>query len=106
MEEKMTKADQFTDEKYNLMKQTEADLIRDLQAVVKEPEKEAELSAEIFKKHQKWLQIIMPNYSPEIHLGIVSAYDTDTRYQSYYDDKAGKGATKILTRIVKKHLAK
>lgn len=45
----MTKADQFTDEKYNLMKQTEADLIRDLQAVVKEPEKEAELSAEIFK---------------------------------------------------------
>ena len=54
----MTKADQFTDEKYNLMKQTEADLIRDLQAVVKEPEKETELSAEIFKKHQKWLQII------------------------------------------------
>lgn len=48
----------------------------------------------------------MPNYSPEIHLGIVSAYDTDTRYQSYYDDKAGKGATKILSRIVKKHLAK
>ncbi|AWM75422.1 TipAS antibiotic-recognition domain-containing protein [Lactobacillus kullabergensis] len=102
----MSESSQFSEEKYNKMKQTEADLVRDLQAIVKDPSKEADLGDDAFKKHQNWLRIIMPNYSSKIHLGIVDAYDKDTRYQSYYDDKAGKGATKILSRIVKKHLAK
>ncbi|MCX0290425.1 TipAS antibiotic-recognition domain-containing protein [Lactobacillus kullabergensis] len=102
----MAEKSQFTEAKYNKMKQTEADLVRDLQAIVKDPSKEADLSDDVFTKHQIWLRIIMPNYSSKIHLGIVNAYDNDTRYQSYYDDKAGKGATKILSRIVKKHLAK
>ena len=102
----MSEKSQFTEAKYNKMKQTEADLVRDLQAIVKDPSKEADLSDDVFTKHQNWLRIIMPNYSSKIHLGIVDAYDNDTRYQSYYDDKAGKGATKILSRIVKKHLAK
>lgn len=102
----MSESSQFSEEKYNKMKQTEADLVRDLQAIVKDPSKEVDLGDDVFKKHQNWLRIIMPNYSSKIHLGIVDAYDKDTRYQSYYDDKAGKGATKILSRIVKKHLAK
>lgn len=102
----MSESSKFSEEKYNKMKQTEADLVRDLQAIVKDPSKEADLGDDVFKKHQNWLRIIMPNYSSKIHLGIVDAYDKDTRYQSYYDDKAGKGATKILSRIVKKHLAK
>ncbi|RMC55362.1 TipAS antibiotic-recognition domain-containing protein [Lactobacillus sp. ESL0261] len=102
----MSESNEFTEAKYNKMKQTEADLVRDLQEVVKDPAKEAALSDAIFKNHQHWLQIVMPNYSTKIHLGIVNAYDNDTRYQSYYDDKAGKGATKILSRIVKKHLDK
>ena len=102
----MSEKSQFTEAKYNKMKQTEADLVRDLQAIVKDPSKETDLSDDVFTKHQNWLRIIMPNYSRKIHLGIVDAYDKDTRYQSYYDDKAGKGATKILSRIVKKHLAK
>ena len=102
----MSESSQFSEEKYNKLKQTEADLVRDLQAIVKDSSKEADLGDDVFKKHQNWLRIIMPNYSSKIHLGIVDAYDKDTRYQSYYDDKAGKGATKILSRIVKKHLAK
>lgn len=101
-----SKADNFSEEKFNQMKATEADLVRELQQVVKDPSKETELSNTIFQNHQKWLKIIMPNYTPEIHLGIVNGYETDERYQSYYDDKAGKGATKILIKIVKAHLAK
>ena len=102
----MSESSQFSEEKYNKLKQTEADLVRDLQAIVKDSSKEADLGDDVFKKHQNWLRIIMPNYSSKIHLGIVDAYDKDTRYQSYYDDKAGKGATKILSRIVKEHLKK
>lgn len=98
------KAEQFSDEKFNKMKTTEADLVRDLQAVVKEPSKLSALSDAIFTNHQNWLKIIMPNYSKEIHLGIVNGYENDERYQSYYDDKAGKGATKILIDVVKQHL--
>lgn len=100
------KDDQMTEKIYNKMKQTEADLIRDLQAIVKDPTKKDNLSDKVFKNHQAWLKIIMPNYSPELHLGIVNGYETDKRYQSYYDDKAGKGATKILVAIVKDHLKK
>lgn len=100
-----SKADNFSEEKFNQMKATEADLVRELQQVVKDPSKETELSDTIFQNHQKWLKIIMPNYTPEIHLGIVNGYETDERYQSYYDNKAGKGATKILIKIVKAHLA-
>ncbi|WEV70253.1 TipAS antibiotic-recognition domain-containing protein [Lactobacillus sp. ESL0785] len=103
----MTKReDKITEKKFNQLKGTEADLVRDLQKVVQEPTKEAELSDDIFNNHQAWLKVIMPNYSPEIHLGIIKGYETDSRYESYYDDKAGKGATKILIRIVKQHLAK
>lgn len=102
----MAKTNQLTEEKYHKMKETEADLVRDLQAVVNDPKQEKVLSAAILKNHQKWLQIIMPNYSTKIHLSIVNAYDNDTRYQYYYDDKAGKGATKILSKIVKEHLEK
>jgi len=102
----MAEKNQLTEEKYHKMKQTEADLVRNLQAVVNDPKKEKALSEAIFTNHQKWLQIIMPNYSTKIHLGIANAYNNDTRYQSYYDDKAGKGATKILSRIVKQHLEK
>lgn len=100
------KDDQKTEKIYNKMKQTEADLIRDLQGIVKDPSKKSDLSDRVFKNHQTWLKIIMPNYSPELHLGIVKSYETDKRYQSYYDDKAGKGATKILIDIVKEHLIK
>lgn len=102
----MAEKNQLTEEKYHKMKETEANLVRDLQEVVKDPTQEKDLSTAIFKNHQKWLQIIMPNYSTKIHLAIVNAYDNDTRYQSYYDDKAGKGATKILSKIVKNHLEK
>ena len=102
----MAEKNQLTEEKYHKMKETEANLVRDLQGVVNDPKKEKDLSTAIFKNHQKWLQIIMPNYSTKIHLAIVNAYDNDTRYQSYYDDKAGKGATKILSKIVKNHLEK
>ncbi|WP_294836773.1 TipAS antibiotic-recognition domain-containing protein [uncultured Lactobacillus sp.] len=106
MEENMAEKNQLTEEKYHKMKETEVNLVRDLQEVVKDPTQEKDLSTAIFKNHQKWLQIIMPNYSTKIHLAIVNAYDNDTRYQSYYDDKAGKGATKILSKIVKNHLEK
>lgn len=100
------KATDLEEKDFTQMKIIEADLVRELQEVVKDPRKEAELSSTIFKNHQNWLKIIMPNYSSEIHLGLISGYENDKRYQSYYDDKAGKGATKILVRIVKDHLAK
>jgi hypothetical protein len=99
------KADQQTEKNFNKMKVTEADLVRDLQAVVKDPSQISKLSDKIFQNHQKWLKTIMPNYTPEIHLAIVTSYEKDKRYQSYYDDKAGKGATKALIKIINEHLA-
>ncbi|RHW50612.1 hypothetical protein DS833_04880 [Lactobacillus bombicola] len=100
------KADKFAEEKFNKLKKSEADLVRDLQTVISHPEEENKLSKQIFQNHQTWLKIIMPNYSPEIHLSIVNSYQCDKRYRSYYDDKAGKGATKILIKSVKKYLTK
>ncbi|WEV40779.1 TipAS antibiotic-recognition domain-containing protein [Lactobacillus sp. ESL0681] len=103
----MTQAQTDAEEQnYNKLKQTEANLIRNLQAAVKDPSKISKLSNAIFQNHQDWLKVIMPNYSEKIHLGIINGYETDERYQSYYDDKAGKGATKILIKVVKDHLAK
>lgn len=100
------KAADFSEGNFNQMKTIEADLVRELQQVVKNPSKKAELSDAIFKNHQNWLKIIIPNYSSKIHLGIIDGYENDKRYQSYYDDKAGKGASKILISVVKEHLVK
>ncbi|MDF7639038.1 MerR family transcriptional regulator [Lactobacillus sp. ESL0791] len=96
----------MTEAKFNELKEIETQLVNHLQSVLKNPEKEPELGYEIFSEHQQWLRIIMPNYSLKIHLGIITAYENDSRYQDYYDEKAGNGATRLLVKIVKENLEK
>ncbi|MDF7639036.1 TipAS antibiotic-recognition domain-containing protein [Lactobacillus sp. ESL0791] len=96
----------MTETRFDELKKTEAGLVNNLHLVLQNPEKEDELSDTIFAEHQNWLKLIMPNYSTKIHQELIKKYDTDPQYQYYYDEKAGKGATKILVRIAKKYLGK
>jgi len=93
-------------ERYNKLKETETDLVKNLETVLRDPSREEKLSDQIFRDHQTWLQIVMPNYSPKLHLSIIKLYETEPRFQDYYDHKTGKGATKILIKAVKEHLSK
>ncbi|WP_063507716.1 TipAS antibiotic-recognition domain-containing protein [Lactobacillus acetotolerans] len=92
--------------RYDKLKETETDLVKNLETVLRDPSREDKLSDQIFRDHQTWLQIVMPNYSPKLHLSIIKLYETEPRFQDYYDHKAGKGATKILVKAVKEHLNK
>lgn len=78
----------------------EHQLIGDLKTILREPDKKETLASQIFKLHQAWIQIIMPNYSLQIHRGIAQIYLSDKRFQAYYDQKAGSGATKMLVGII------
>lgn len=98
--------EEMSKERYNKLKETETDLVRNLETVLRDPSREEKLSDQIFRDHQTWLQIVMPNYSPKLHLSIIKLYETEPRFQDYYDHKTGKGATKILIKAVKEHLSK
>ncbi|MGL5634123.1 MAG: MerR family transcriptional regulator [Sarcina sp.] len=57
---------------------------------------------EIFNLHKEWLSFTI-RYSKNVHVGIAKMYTLDERFTKYYDDKSGKGATKVLEAIVEKY---
>lgn len=71
----------------------ESELIYYLQ---KEPLSEAE-QQRIVQLHQQWLQQYAPDYSPVYHRQLAHLYQSDERFQQYYDQKAGSGAAKRLS---------
>ncbi|GGG30522.1 MerR family transcriptional regulator [Lysinibacillus alkalisoli] len=50
--------------------------------------------------HKEWLCYFMPQYSEDLHKGIVTGYLADDRFIKYYDTKAGEGATQYLVEAV------
>ncbi|EOT45884.1 MULTISPECIES: MerR family transcriptional regulator [Enterococcus] len=59
---------------------------------------------EVVALHAKWLTQSAPFYTTEYHRQLAELYRLDDRFQSYYDQKAGDGAAKRLSSIIKEIL--
>lgn len=52
--------------------------------------------------HSEWIAMQWGEgtYSPAAHVSLAQSYATDSRFISYYDSKAGKGATQFLMNTI------
>lgn len=92
------KLQQLSEVDYEMMQDTEAQLLQALQHYLSEPTKTG--AATIFQLHKTWLQFSWPNYSLKAHQGLAQLYLADSRFTAYYDQKAGEGATAALVAII------
>ena len=86
---------------YQQMQTTEADLARDLQCYLENPNVPSALAQQIFTAHQTWLQLTSPKYSLAMHRGIAALYVADERFAAYYtalvgDQRAATGLKSII----------
>lgn len=53
---------------------------------VKSADTSSELSTELCRSHQEWIQSYWPNYTKEAHMSLVEMYLVDDRFKKYYED--------------------
>jgi len=82
---------------YQAMQATEAQLLTDLKT---KPALASPIARRIYQNHKKWLSYNWPTYTAAMHRNLAAMYQADDRFQSYYDDRAGQGATALLCQII------
>lgn len=87
---------QLSVEQFATMQQAERQLIELLKTTLANSETIPANQATIYQLHKQWLTYTWPKYSTAAHRGLADMYLADERFTSYYDDRAGKGATQIL----------
>ena len=85
---------------YTTMQTTEAQLLADLKT---RPALDSPVSQRIYDAHKRWLCYSWSNYSAEMHRNLAAMYQADDRFQSYYDNRAGQGAAKLLCQIIDRY---
>jgi len=91
---------------YNNMQDTERNMIDKLQHYMQADKLDINLGQEIYNLHKNWLLFNLDNVTPEVHMSIANSYIEDDRFRQYYDNKAGKGATTVLQRIIVQYAKK
>lgn len=91
LEESGKKLMGLSEEAYGAWKALDEEILSALGAAVRAGEdpagKEGQRIAEL---HRQWLEVTLPQYTPQIHRGIASMYVEDKRFSAYYDrDVAG-----------------
>lgn len=61
---------------------------------------------ELCRLHERWLRLRWPEgaYSKDAHLGLAEGYLRDERFRTYYDTRAGVGATDFLVCALRDYL--
>ncbi|GEK29314.1 MerR family transcriptional regulator [Furfurilactobacillus siliginis] len=90
----------LTKDQYDQMQTLEQQLFTDLRTYVADGETDTKLAQRIFETHRDWLKITWPKYSATAHRGLGDLYANDSRFASYYDDRAGAHAASALTKII------
>lgn len=81
------------------IKLVEKQLFEQLAAYVSKPNLQGEIAHEIFELHKLWLSFTLPEYSADMHKGIVTMYVEDERFKMYYDEKE-PGSAEALYQII------
>lgn len=88
---------------YQRGQEAETALITDLQrALANTTEPTAAALTQIYTDHRAWLEVMWPQYTPEMHRNLMTMYEADSRFADYYNDKVGSArATALLIRAVR-----
>ncbi|MDH6363578.1 DNA-binding transcriptional MerR regulator [Enterococcus sp. PF1-24] len=99
-EEPVTAANQrwgnLTEADYQAMQTTEKELFQQLTQLTQAKDLTAPEAQAVYQLHKQWLSYSMPNYSTEIHKGLVDMYLADERFAEYYNQKVNSEATQWL----------
>lgn len=101
MKQSNKKFSNLTEEQYQKMNETEKNLISLLRSSLSADADVSEVKRKLVDLHKEWLSYTWPSYSVEAHKGLAEMYLVDERFTAYYDEKAGKGATKLLAEAIK-----
>lgn len=101
VKESNAKMMKLTEEEYNEMEKTSAEILRLLEDAVKnEEDPTGGAGVKIAELHKKWLGFTWASYSKEAHAGLAQMYVDDERFTAYYD-KNIKGCAQFLCDAVK-----
>lgn len=77
-----------------------------LRRAMAEADPTGEAATKLARMHERWIRIHWgEGYSREAHLDLVRHYMVDSRYRSYYEDAAGKGALEFLVEVLEAYLS-
>jgi TipAS antibiotic-recognition domain. len=82
------------------MQTLEQQLIANLVELKQHPDLNSQLARDIYQEHKQWLLYTLPNYTAQIHRGLVDMYLGDERFAKYYNDKAQTEIVKLLHDVV------
>ena len=83
---------------WNDKEQLENAIIEQLVEVMRAGDTSGEAAQQLAQMHARWIALQWGEgaYSREAHLQLARGYLVDERFVAYYDERAGKGATKTL----------
>lgn len=91
------------EEDFNKMGNIEKELFDLLKVILESNNIEGEEGKKVYELHRAWLSFTWPKYTKEAHIGLANMYLQDERFESYYNERVDKGATKILRDCIVKH---
>jgi len=87
---------------YAAMQATEQQLIADLKVVLASGDMTTTTAKRVYRNHKKWLSYTWPKYTAAMHRNLALMYQADERFQAYYDERAGQGASAALCAIIER----
>lgn len=93
----------LSEEDFQKMKQTEEDMFAALIEVQRTKDLTSKAASTVYEKHKEWLSFTWNFYTKEAHANLAQMYVNDERFTSYYEERAGKGAAKLLCDIITEH---
>lgn len=91
---------------WNSLQELEESIIQQLQLAMQSGEITGPEAQELVSLHTTWIRTHWPEgaYSREAHLGLAQGYLADERFCTYYDSRAGEGATNFLVEVLEANL--
>jgi len=77
-------------------------LIADLKVVLASGDMTTTTAKRVYRNHKKWLSYTWPKYTAAMHRNLALMYQADERFQAYYDERAGQGASAALCAIIER----
>ena len=87
---------QMTEEQLESVNKLEESLFTRLQEGLLQLQPSEDVTLEIAELHKRWLCFYWQIYTYEAHEALSNMYLKDERFQNYYDEKVGQGATNLL----------
>ncbi|MGN7479663.1 MerR family transcriptional regulator [Solibacillus silvestris] len=101
VEASYSKLKHMTEEQYEAMQQLEKQLFERLKEAMGLGDATSAIAMETAELHKRWLSFSWAKYTKEAHAGLAHMYMEDERFTSYYDERAGAGATRFLCDAIK-----